>query len=160
MSKASAASTPNCPDARLPERPELQAPGSGLLAGEDAIAEAVGLQQVAAHVEQHVRFRRVAAALDGGGGEVAVGSGSASVSENTVLVGWVLPENREIFAVSVADRVSDTDPPNVTVLKSPVWSRVLSPSKLSQIRSVTRADADAWRVLSVRICPGSKAMST
>ena len=60
------------PDARAPERAGLQALGVGLLAGEQAIAEAVGLQQVAAHVEQPVGFRRVAAALGGDGGEVAL----------------------------------------------------------------------------------------
>ena len=59
-------------DAGLHERAELQAPRRRLLAGEHAIAEAVGLQQVAAHVEQHVGLRRVAAALDRGAGEVAL----------------------------------------------------------------------------------------
>ena len=86
-------------------------------------------------------------------------SGSASMIEKTLLVGCRLPENCERFAVSVADRVSENDQPRVAVLNSPVWSVVRSASAFSQCRSNTRADAETWLVLSVRICPGSEATS-
>ena len=148
------------PDARSPERAELQALGVGLLAGEHAIAEAVGLQQVAAHVEQHVRFRRVAAALDGDGGVVALAQRQRQHDrENIVGRLQAAREPREVRGQRGRPRQRKRPAERGGVERRPSGRVVRSPSTFSQFRSVTRADAETWRVPSVRIWPGSEATS-